>query len=252
MQRLPRNKFLPLLLPNTDGGENGGGGGGGNQQQQPNQQPNQQAQPAPTRPDYLPESFWDPTKNAVKGDDLKAHFESFSKRQAEIVTDPAKVELKSALKDRAGNPIDINREEPLVKAVLALAKDRGLTTGDVQAMTDMVVQAELAAAEAEQQEFLAFGGGDEAKANARLTALIARGATLLGKDDQGKPTADAMKAMNTIAAGLSTKAQFEALEKLIGVDPAAASGTGSGKPADIAKSWYGEDGLSGTGMKKAS
>lgn len=204
------------------------------------------------RPDYLPENYWDATKNAPKADELKALFDGHTKRQAELITDPAKVELKTELKDRAGNPIEINRDEPVVKAMLDLAKERGLTTGDVNALTEVVVTSQLAAVEAEHQEYLAFGGGDEAKAKARTNAILERGATLLGKDDQGKPTDDAKKQMATIMAGLSTKAQFEALEKLIGGEPAAAAAGGTGaKPTDIAKSWYGETGLDGPGMKKA-
>ena len=251
MRLLPRNRFLSLPRPENDGTP----GGGGSPPAPPPAPPAAPPAPPPaatTRPDYLPETFWDPTKNAVKDTDLKAHFENHSKRQAEVFSDPTKFQFKTELKDAEGKPIELNTDEPLVKAVFGLAKERGLTTGDVNALTEVVLQAEIASAEAEKKEYLAFGGGDEAKALARLTALATRGATLLGKDDQGKPTADAQKAMNTIIAGLSTKAQFEALEKLIAGDPAAATGAGAGKTPDIAKSWYGEDGLSGTGMKKAS
>lgn len=255
---------MALPLPNTEAGTTGTTGTTGATQQtqqqstqqqstQQTQQQTQQTQATPTRPDYLPDTYWDATKNAPKADELKALFDGHTKRQAELITDPAKVELKTELKDRAGNPIEINRDEPLVKAVLEMAKGR-FSGSDVNALVETVITAELASAEAEHQEYLQFGGGDEAKAKARTNAIFERGATLLGKDDQGKPTDEGKKAMATIMAGLSTKAQFEALEKLIGAEPAAAAaGGGGGNVTNIAESWYGKDGLSGPGsQKKAS
>lgn len=191
-----------------------------------------------TRPAYLPEQYWDSSKNEVKAPDLQKHFETLAARQADLVTDPAKFDLKSSIKGQDGSDIQFNLDDPLMKGVLGLAKDRGLTKQDVQALGDVVITAEKAAVEAEYKEFLKIGGGDEAKANQRMNAVLAKGAALLGAE--GKETPESKKAMGSLIAVISLSSQFEALEKLLNsVAPGSAeAGGGSAVDKNIATRWY--------------
>jgi hypothetical protein len=191
-----------------------------------------------TRPDYIPESLWDATKNAPKGDDLGKILTAHQARQANLIDDPAKFDLKPTVKAADGQTFEFDTESPLMKGVLGMAKGR-FTKEDVRDLGDLVLTAQVAAKDAEHAEFLTIGGGDEAKAHQRFNAVMAKGAALLGQD--GKETPESKKAFTQVLAVISTKAQFEVLEKLVGLQglPGAAGGTGNtGGVIPIAQQLY--------------
>lgn len=224
----------------AQGGQNGAGdqGAAGDQGQQQQQQQQQQA---PVRPDYIPENLWDAEKGTVKADDLGKILQAHADRQAKAITDPTKVELKTELKDAKGESITFDMDAPVMKAAAAMAKDRGWTTDDLTAMGEIVVKAQLAAQEADLVEYRTLGNGDMAKADARFNAVIAKGAALLGADEQGAATPEAKQALTRVFAHIHTRADFETLEKLINGQSgpgAAASGGNPAQVTDMAASWY--------------
>lgn len=188
----------------------------------------------------------------MKAADLGKVLQSHTARQADLVTDIEKLELKSALKGPDGNPIQFKMDAPIMKAAAAMAQERGWTKSDLTAMAELVATQQMAAMEADNQAFLALGAGDKAKAEARYAAVQAKGAAMLGADATGKPTDEATKAITRLIAAIHTKEEFETIEKLVGLEAprAAEAGGGGSQNKDIATSWYGQDGLSG--MKKAS
>lgn len=197
--------------------------------------------PAATRPDYIPENLWDAEKGTVKADDLGKILQAHADRQAKAITDPTKVELKTELKDAKGEPITFDMDSPVMKAAAAMAKDRGWTTDDLTAMGEIVVKAQLAAQEADLVEYRTLGNGDMAKADARFNAVIAKGAALLGADEQGAATPEAKEALTRVFAHIHTRADFETLEKLINGQSgpgAAASGGNPAQVTDMASAWY--------------
>lgn len=200
--------------------------------------------PAPTRPDWAPETFWDAEKGQLKGEDIGKILASHAERQADIITDPAKVAIKSDLKDKDGNPITFNTDSPLLKAAAEMGAKRGWTNGDLTAMAEIVATAQLAAKEAEDADILALGNGDRAKADARLQAVLTKGAALIAADEKGNPSPEATKALATLVASIHSRGEFETLEKLINAagGPNAAAAGGGGEVVDIAKRWYPNEG----------
>jgi hypothetical protein len=216
----------------------------GGQQTQQTQQTTTQTTEAPKRPDWAPETFWDATKGELKGEDIGKILASHAERQADIITDPAKVAIKSDLKGKDGNPIVFNTESPLLKAAAEMGAKRGWTNGDLSAMAEIVATAQLAAAEAEDAEILALGNGDRGKADARLQAVLTKGAALIAADEKGNPSPEATKALSTLVASIHSRGEFETLEKLINAagGPNAAAAGGGGEVVDIAKRWYPNEG----------
>jgi len=196
--------------------------------------------PAPTRPDWAPETFWDATKGELKGEDIGKILASHAERQADVITDPTKATIKSDLKGKDGKPIEFNAESPLLKAAAEMGAKRGWTNGDLSAMAEIVATAQMAALEAEEADILALGNGDRSKADQRLTAVLTKGAALIGADEQGNVSPDATKALSTLLASIHSRAEFETLEKLINAagGPNAAAAGGGGQVTDIAKRWY--------------
>lgn len=190
----------------------------------------------------------------MKADELGKVLKSHADRQADLITDVAKLEIKSTLKNDDGTPREYKMDSPMMKAAVALAQERGWTKGDLVAMADFVGTRELAAIEADKAEFLSLGAGDLTKANARYNAVLAAGAAKFQADESGKGTPEAEKAVARILAAIHSKADFEIFEKLVGVSApgAAEAGGGASNVTNIAESWYGKDGLSGPGVKKAS
>lgn len=261
-------------MPNTgEGGEGAGGGAGagaaagagagaaggaagagaGDQGGQQQQQQNQQSQVA-TRPDYIPESYWDAEKGAPKVEDISKIFQAHDARTKNVIADWGKYELKTSVKGLDDKEIEIDREAPMVKALGEIAKERGWTGEDVQPLVDMVATMQRAAAEAEINGFLKLGGGDRKKANDRAEAVVAKAATLLGYTGEagadGKVDDSGRRAVVRLMADIHSSEAFEVLEKLINAtqSPGSASGGGGGgETKDIASRWYGDGSL-----KKAS
>lgn len=260
-------------MPNTgEGGEGAGGGaasttggaattaatttttGAGDQGGQQQQQQTQQTQVA-TRPDYLPESYWDAEKGAPKIEDISKIFAAHEARTKNVITDWDKLELKTSVKGLDDQEITIDRDAPMVKALGEIAKERGWTGEDVQPLVDMVATMQRAAAEAEINSFLKLGGGDRKKANDRAEAVVAKAASLLGYTGQagadGKVDDSGRRAVVRLMSDIHSSEAFEVLEKLINATQApgsASGGGGGGETIDIASRWYGDGSL----KKKAS
>jgi len=259
-------------MPNTgEGGEGAGGGAGsttgstttvpagtttgaGDQGGQQQQQQNQQSQVA-TRPDYIPETYWDAEKGAPKVEDISKIFQAHDARTKGVIADWSKHELKTSVKGLDDKEVEIDREAPLVKALGEIAKERGWTGEDVQPLIDMVATMQKSAAEAEVTDFLKLGGGDVKKANERANAVVTQAARMLGWTGQagadGKVDEAGRRAAVRLMADIHSSEAFEVLEKLITATQApgsAANGGGGGEVKDIASRWYGDGSL----QKKAS
>ncbi len=261
-------------MPNTgEGGEGAGGGAGaagagagagaaggaagagsGDQGGQQQQQQNQQSQVA-TRPDYIPETYWDAEKGAPKVDDISKIFQAHEARSKGVIADWSKHELKTSVKGLDDKDIEIDRDAPMVKALGEIAKERGWTGEDVQPLIDMVATMQRASAEAEINDFLKLGGGDKKKASDRTNAVITKAAGLLGYTGQaggdGKVDETGRQAVVRLMADIHSSEAFEVLEKLINAAQApgsVVSGGGGGETTDIASRWYGDGSL----KKKAS
>lgn len=159
----------------------------------------------PVRPDYIPEAFWDAEKGTPKLEDIGAKLKTVAEREAAaaLVADWDKFELKTDIKDIAGNAITIDRDNPLVKALGGIAKERGWGPEDVNPLIDTIVTAQKAAVEAEKREFESLGD----QRFARRDAVLARGAALLGEGGDTK--------IKGIVSLISTAEQFKIFEQFI-------------------------------------
>ena len=248
---------------NDQGGQGGASGAGasgasgqqgqGQQGQQGAQGGQQQQQQAPTRPDYIPEAYWDATKGAVKAEDLGKVLTAHEARTKGAIADWDKHELKTAIKDSKGNQLEVKRDSPLVKALGDIVKARGWTNDDVQPLVDMIATTMAATSENDRQEYLSIGGGDETKADQRQTAMVAKAVQLLGtKGADGKvPETDPVRRdIIGLLTGVTSKAQFETLEKLITAAsgaPAGANLNGAGGEVPLQNRMYSPDYLKSVG-----
>lgn len=171
--------------------------------------------------------------------------QAYAERQAKVITDPSTVEFKTSLKDIDGSEITFNKDHPLLKAASTMAKERGWTSDDLNAMAELIVTGQISAKQADDAEYVSIGNGDRAKADQRLSAAITKGAAALQADEKGNPTDEAKAAMTRLFASVHTRADFETLEKLItgqaGPGAAAAGGNGA-QIVDIAKRMYPNEG----------
>lgn len=105
----------------------------------------------PTRPDFLPEKFWDADKHEPKGADFKAHLESLEKVKAENdarwAAVPAKPELYKAElpKDfKAPEGFRVDEKDPEFAAFRAYAHANGLSQEQVSNLLAIRATAVLA------------------------------------------------------------------------------------------------------------
>lgn len=158
---------------------------------------------APTRPEYIPEGYWDAEKGAPKLEEIGQKLKTVAEREAAAITDWDKFELKTDIKDIQGNAITIDRDNPLVKALGGIAKERGWGPADVNPLIDTIVTAQKAAVEAEKAEFESLGE----QRFARRDAVLARGAALLGDGGDAR--------IKGVVSLISTAEQFKIFEDLI-------------------------------------
>lgn len=184
----------------------------------------------PVRPDYIPEAYWDAEKGAPKLEDIGAKLKTVAEREAAaaLVADWDKFELKTAITDIAGNPITIDRDNPLVKALGGIAKERGWGPDDVSPLIDTIVTAQKAAVEAEKREFESLGD----QRFARRDAVLARGAALLGEGGDAK--------IKGIVSLISTAEQFKIFEQFVNAaaGPRAAEPRPGGTPPSTLEVLY--------------
>jgi hypothetical protein len=185
------------------------------------------------RPDYIPEAFWDAEKGAPKLEDIGAKLKTVADREAAaaLVADWDKFELKTEIKDIAGNAITIDRDNPLVKALGGIAKERGWGPEDVNPLIDTIVTAQKAAVEAEKREFESLGD----QRFARRDAVLARGAALLGEGGDAK--------IKGIVSLISTAEQFKIFEQFVNAaaGPRAAEPRPGGTPLSNLEVLYPDD-----------
>jgi hypothetical protein len=107
--------------------QGGASGQGQTQAQQNNGQQDQQGQQqaaAPTRPDWVPERFWDPTKNEIKGGDLRKDLDGLSAFKAEQdirantlpkSADDYQITLPEGFKPPEGVAFEFDKDDPLLR-----------------------------------------------------------------------------------------------------------------------------------------
>jgi hypothetical protein len=185
----------------------------------------------PVRPDYIPEAFWDAEKGAPKLEDIGAKLKTVAEREAQAIQDWDKFELKTEIKDLQGNAITIDRDNPLVKALGGIAKERGWGPADVNPLIDTIVTAQKAAVEAEKAEFESLGD----QRFARRDAVLARGAALLGEGGDAK--------IRGVVSLISTAEQFKIFESLVNAaaGPRAAEPRPGGQPPTSLEVLYPDD-----------
>lgn len=187
----------------------------------------------PVRPDYIPEAYWDAEKGAPKLEDIGAKLKTVAEREAAaaLVADWEKFELKTDIKDIAGNEITIDRDNPLVKALGGIAKERGWGPDDVNPLINTIVTAQKAAVEAEKREFESLGD----QRFARRDAVLARGAALLGEGGDTK--------IKAIVSLISTADQFKIFEQFVNAaaGPRAAEPRPGGKAPTSLEVLYPDD-----------
>jgi hypothetical protein len=185
----------------------------------------------PVRPDYIPESYWDAEKGAPKLEDIGAKLKSVAEREAAAIADWDKFELKTDIKDLQGNDISIDRDNPLVKALGGIAKERGWGPDDVNPLINTIVTAQKAAIEAEKAEFESLGD----QRFARRDAVLARGAAMLGEGGDTK--------IKAIVSLISTAEQFKIFEQFVNAaaGPRAAEPRPGGQAPSSLETLYPDD-----------
>lgn len=207
--------------------------------------------PAPataTRPEWLPENFWDPKANALNTDEFGKHYvetaanaAKFAERVAAVPKDEAgyKVEIKlpPEVKIPEGVTFDPSKD-PRLPTLLKTAREIGLSNDDVNKLVALDAQFAIANHAAEQARI-----GEETKklgdkANDRIAAVTN---WAKGLKEKGDLTADEFAEIRMTA---TTAAGVTALEKLM----AKASGGIPGHvpnrdppppPQPITDRWYG-------------
>lgn len=103
-----------------------------------------------TKPDGLPDSFWDKDKGAIKGGDLKKHFEESAKFKADVeaargaipaTADDYKAELPKDFKLPDGMPelppgMEFNQSDPRLIALRKIAHERGFSQETFSALLE--------------------------------------------------------------------------------------------------------------------
>ncbi|HMI40756.1 MAG TPA: hypothetical protein VK485_05955 [Sphingomicrobium sp.] len=91
-----------------------------------------QPQSAPTKPDGLPDTFWDKDKGSIKGEDLKKHFDAEAARgDTPAEAKDYKTTLPEGFKAPEGAELpagyEFNEADPFLQAFRKIAKDTGMS-----------------------------------------------------------------------------------------------------------------------------
>lgn len=122
----------------------------------PAEQSGQPAAQAATPPEGLPEAFW--KDGALDVNSIKALHEASAAEQAKQAARAAEIPsdgnyvlaLPEDLKDDAGNPIEIDKENPAYFTLVEAARELKLTTSEANKFAEMMVRKELEQMKAEQ------------------------------------------------------------------------------------------------------
>lgn len=205
--------------------------------------------PAATRPEWMPESYWDPQANAPKLDEFGKHYgetaakaAKFDERTAAVPPNPEGYKIELKLPDTVKVPEGLKfdpAKDPRTPQFLKIAHGIGLDTNQVNAL--VALDAELAIADhtAEQTRLAEETKKLGDKATDRIDGVKNWVKALTDKGDLSADEADEVRMIAATAAGVS------ALEKII----AKASGTVPGHqpqggdskppPQSITERWYG-------------
>lgn len=151
--------------------------------------------PAPTRPEGLPDQYWDATANAVKLPDLVKDFGPLATLKAEhdarmaavpAKSDDYKLDLAKDYKLPDGVKWEWDEKNPLLAQAREFAKASGLSQDQFSALTTMFVSAKVGdklamdkmMSEGDAAEKLKLGANATVRIDAAKTALTAR----VGKD----------------------------------------------------------------------
>ena len=188
------------------------------------------SQQKPARPEALPETYWNAEKGEVDFGKLGETLKTAEQLTADRITDPETFQWQTTVKDLAGEPITINAQDPLVKGILKVGAEHGVSGKAMNAIADAFLTAQLASHAAEKAEFEKLGE----TGTQRFNAVLKQGGAIVGERE-----------MAQILGLVGTAEQFTAVEKLIGAlngPRAAETGAGDGNSQEpMYKRWYSND-----------
>jgi len=185
----------------TQGQSGSGGQAGGTQSQQQSTtssaaqqtqgQQGQQSQAA-KRPDWVPESYWDATKNEAKGADFRRAFDELSafkaadeSRRLSLPQKPEdyKIALPQDFKPPEGVEMKFNEADPALKSAREAAKEMGLTQDQFSKLLGVYAGNRVT----ELQQFKAAKEGEIAKLGttgpARIDAVLTWAKAFFGEGE---------------------------------------------------------------------
>jgi hypothetical protein len=209
-----------------------------------------EAPAAATRPEFLPEQFWDDKAGAIKTDEFAKHYgevtanaQKLSERMAAVPPNPEgyKVELKLPEGTKIPEGIKFDpAKDPRTPVLLKVAHELGWTNNDVNRLVTLDAEFALANHAAEQARI-----GEENKklgdnANARVAAVTN---WVKGLAEKGDLTADELTEIRMTA---TTAAGVTALEKLMakatgGIPGHVPNTDPKPAPTTIEQRWYGSN-----------
>jgi hypothetical protein len=198
---------------------------------------------AQTRPDWLPESFWDAEANAPKAEDLTARLSRADELEAAEAArregvpagaDEYKLDLPENVVGLDGQPVRLIPDDPGTKEAQALAAELGLSQASFTKLVAFHAGQLLGAQKAQAEQFQAEMAAELTKlgtnAKARVDAVSSGLGQHLGDKAQAlldaMGTADAVEALETLLAKVSAPA--------ISASPQAEAG-----PQSLAQRLYG-------------
>jgi hypothetical protein len=135
--------------------QSGSAQGNGSQSSQASGQTGQQQ--APVRPEYVPENFWDATKNEVKGKEFSEHLNTITARIAADESrrltlpqkaDDYKVELPADFKAPEGIKFEFKADDPLLAQARTLAHEMGIPQEGFQKLLGLYAGSQVASQQA--------------------------------------------------------------------------------------------------------
>lgn len=129
-------QLLRLRAPDVDTGDGGGGGGGANNG----------APPAPTRPDGLPDEYWDAEKG-VRFDAILPRLKEYDDLRSSIATKPEDFDWTLPANLDPDNPdvvYEVDKNDPFLGEVTKLALEHKAPKGLMNALAGAFARREIA------------------------------------------------------------------------------------------------------------
>jgi len=208
----------------------------------------QQQQQAATRPDYIPETYWDGTANSIKpefgqhyAEVAKFYQTETEKRAALAARKPEDIKFEVKLPDTVkvpeGMELKIDAKDPRVPIIREMALKNGWDQDTVNGLVALDAQQKIQAHAAEMERVKAEDAKLGEKAPDRKAAV---GNWLKGLKDSAKLTGDEYEAVRIYATDAAT---VTALEKIMAMANGSIPGNRGDpppKPAEvpITDRWY--------------